>query len=653
MHKLKYYSIIVLILAVLACTTPVLASVLTNFSDGTTSGNFTYTTGTEWYTRALNIPSGSTATNAYIYLTGYLSDYFFIYNITSYGINTTPYNYRGQFINGTNYNDPGILNKDRANDGNWNNYASINTGTNEGGNLKYYYINYTILQYYYHNITANFNGQGLIKFACKDYTGAFNNWFNSEINPTSSTNITSQIPYSCTNYTTNLQLYMQCWNCFNEMRIYDVEVERTNQSYPRNVTLILNNQSVIFNYGSANGSSLNHKVLANITSYFSSVNGFPQNISFRSNTSGILEFSEIYAAYTVFSNITIFTELNKTVYKGSNVSVNIINGAGTTISYWTTNGSVLFSNPNVSGISTIEFFDSSTQIVPRRFYFNNLETSALNISLYVINSTNVSQVLFTLYRENGDILPGYYMAVLRKWLPDNSFYQVEMHKTDDNGQALLNVKLYDQLYKIRVYDAAMNLMYETGETEIKSTAITLTVNIAEDNWESLQGIVGVQYSQITFNAATSQLTTSYIDGSGILNYTIFKTIRRTMLGDVTVCNNITFGPVANLYCTIDLTQAGSFYSSLIIETKTNNSPYMVSSLWYRKTNTDMGKTGVLMTVIIMLALVALGLYNPAVAIVLALAGFGISVMLGLIYVSIGGVLVVTILGFMIVMKMRT
>jgi hypothetical protein len=196
-------------------------------------------------------------------------------------------------------------------------------------------------------------------------------------------------------------------------------------------------------------------------------------------------------------------------------------------------------------------------------------------------------------------------------------------------------------------------MYETGETEIKSTAITLTVNIAEDNWESLQGIVGVQYSQITFNAATSQLTTSYIDGSGILNYTIFKTIRRTMLGDVTVCNNITFGPVANLYCTIDLTQAGSFYSSLIIETKTNNSPYMVSSLWYRKTNTDMGKTGVLMTVIIMLALVALGLYNPAVAIVLALAGFGISVMLGLIYVSIGGVLVVTILGFMIVMKMRT
>lgn len=360
----------------------------TTFTDGTSNGNFTYILGNEMPSKTIQITAHNVVSNAVLYLKGYLSTNYYVFDVTSLGINNTPYNYRGQFINDTNPNDPGITNKDLANDGKWDTYATWASGTNEGGNNKYYYLNYTIKQFYNYNLTYLVNVAGSpFKVGCWQENNVFNEF---GTHYPSGSNISALIPYACTNHTTNLRLRFQFWNTFGNNNIYDFEVARINYTYPTNVSIILNNASVAYNYGLSNGSSLDHQVLVNMTSSFTYSPITLWNLSFRSNTSGILEFSGLQVDYQNVLNLTIHDEATNATISGPNLTVLITKGSSVS-SYWTTNGTLNLVG-SWDGQYIIDAYSSlyakNTQVVT----FSGGESKIVH--LYLLNKT--STTVFTL-----------------------------------------------------------------------------------------------------------------------------------------------------------------------------------------------------------------------------------------------------------------
>lgn len=453
------------------------ALTLTTFSDGSNSGNFTFTTGTEWYTRNLLIPPNAKVNNAYMFLNGYnvsnetttdiacnkafaadtcaganmtSSAAYLTTSCASAGItcptgvsrviwDDSPYSEWSQYNFSTQY------------------YGSVNiTITMSSGLLV---SNAALITIVGKNSTTGLDSAG-IQTATDGCVAPTTRWiaypsgielvtctsdtfysFTFEMNQSNGTyslytngvyKTTQNIARAVTNISgiefaagTGQDLYVSNIS-INGTNIANSSggsqlVTTTTYTYPRNVTLILNNQTVIFNYGATNTSVLDHRTPANFTAFMTTAGRtYPQNISFRSNQSGILEYSGLYVEYKNYLNITIYDESTFLPLSGQNFTIEILNGTAVT-TYYTTNASLLLYD-NWDGTFTISVFNTNYSRRDQVVTFSGGES--INASFYLANQTSstiftiqdrlTGQVITDALIEQSRLIGGSYVVVFSK-----------------------------------------------------------------------------------------------------------------------------------------------------------------------------------------------------------------------------------------------
>lgn len=450
---------------------------------------------------------------------------------------------------------------------------------------------------------------------------------------------------------TELRLSSENQNANSVLYIDNLTIENAVPTpYPYNLTLVYNDEN---KYNDPTYLINTTPVVMHINKTYSD-NLF--DIVFKSDDAGYLYVYDLFAEWNSPNlSIRVNTEERDLLYEASNITVNRIYDNVTWDSYWTTNGLINVVLLNVSGIIDLYYYDNAGFFPARHFYYYNDPSVSKNITIYVVNETNVTEVLFTLYRENGNTLPNYYIGV-DKYLPEyNDYVTVEMHRMDYNGQAVLNVEYIGAEYRFIVYDSNLNLIYTGDKTQIKSTSLTLTVSLVEDIWNTLQNVRGVTVGAIQYNNVTHQFVTYYNDSEGLLDHVTFKTIQRTAFGDTTICENVSESSSATLYCTIDPNGTGVFLSSLVVESASNYSDALVSVGEYsnRDQQNKIGLTGVFAWMLIFIVIVFLGLYNPAVAVLFAMLGLIAGVVMHISVISYTMLAVIIILGGIIIFKLKT
>lgn len=461
------------------------------------------------------------------------------------------------------------------------------------------------------------------------------------------------------NSTIEIDLFCSAKHFLGEVRIADVWIYNNITynnitSYPENLTIYLNETVLSYNNDSVfNGS---HNLSLNV-GYLNEFYATETNLTytFLSNKSGIL--NACVQEFSRFGNqsVTIRHELNRNVASGLNVSLNRIVNETAWDGHWTTTGYLNLTNINISSISDVEYYPRSGEYPTRHFYYKNVVNTSYIHTFYIVPFENVTQVLFTLYRETGTPLENYYIEVYKRWKDTNEYLLVEGHKTNFNGQAIMNLEILDDFYKFKVYDTTYNLIYESDETQIYSDTLSLTVRVVEDIWGTLENRRNILFGAPRYDNTTQQFMTHYTDPTGIVDYIQFTTIRRTLFGDFTICDNKSYATSATLYCTINPNQSGVFISQVFLESNTNHSPGFMGGAEYSNTQTP-GKTGQLglfLMGIFIVGVAALGMFNPVVAIVLAVLALIFGVLMNIIYLQIGTLVTLAILGGILVFKMRT
>lgn len=164
---------------------------------------------------------------------------------------------------------------------------------------------------------------------------------------------------------------------------------------------------------------------------------------------------------TVSVMIANFTFVNETSRAGVLVNVSITavgsteDGSFNQTTTLNNTGVAYVCRPNWASTLDGEFtvYYSNTTAAPRYYYLTADETTATNISVYVLASTSASYIKFNVMNQFGNPLADRELQLLR-YLPETATYLfVAMATTDDNGET--TVPLYSaggSYYTIYVYD---------------------------------------------------------------------------------------------------------------------------------------------------------------------------------------------------------
>jgi len=232
----------------------------------------------------------------------------------------------------------------------------------------------------------------------------------------------------------------------------------------------------------------------------------------------------------------------------------------------------------------------------------------------------------------------------------NSYKTVERLTTDYQGVAIGNIVLNTQPYKFLLYLNG-ELAFESTNTFITTTSRTFRLNLREDyfaNYNVVQGIT----STLTFNNDTKNFAYTFSDASGTIHYGCLKVIRRSINGD-TVVND-----------TCLQSAAGSILVNIGNDTGTNT--YLANgyvkfdeqfttatlSVNFNDVWRTYGLQGIFVSSLLIIGISAAALFNPILAVFLAILSFIMTNVLGIFYMDWQYIMVAVIMGGILIFQMN-
>ena len=437
----------------------------------------------------------------------------------------------------------------------------------------------------------------------------------------------------------------------NQTALVTVLVESENyfDNTTLNVNVSSNHQSKNYKYAEIyandliNGSSINNfqidyvnEANSSETGTVSTTNGiayipsysatYTLNISnayegsqYYSNSNTSLTASDYLQNYT-FSlfrsntvNITFYHERDLLLADDINITTELIVEGVWAQNYSISTG-VLFLEDLTVGDFEVRY--SATGFPERSYFFNLQNNTYVAINLYVANGTNTDPVTNTLYDDLGNKLSNYYIKLLRYYASSNSYLLVEECKTNFAGECVLNAELSSETqsiyYKFRIVGSDGTIHKTTQSTRIYDTSLTHFVILTNSITEELQQLNTISYDT-TFLTSSDQFKFTWDDSSGTASgatlelYTLTSNLTETLVSTTTVASasGTIYVPVTDDNLTYYRTK--SYVGGTYVQTVDKD---FLSSV------DIFGVFGIFLTILITIAVAAIGWWNPIAAIIL-------------------------------------
>lgn len=297
---------------------------------------------------------------------------------------------------------------------------------------------------------------------------------------------------------------------------------------------------------------------------------------------------------------------------------------------------------------------SGTGYTPRRWYiFENTRMTSTLVSntLYMLPTTSTTTFAVTTQDNLFNPTTNAYLGLLR-WYPSlNEYKIVDMGKTDDLGQTILNIQTESVDYRVAVYYLNGSLIVLKEPVRFICEAVPCEYSIfLPTTTSTLYDIDSIQYS-LTFNRTTKIFTFIWNDVSQattMMNLTVYK--------DAFDTSTILCSTTSNSFTGVLTCDVSAYSGNIRAEVYRSASPtiplyQLLVNLSNRLVDVTGGKTiGLFMTFIFVVFAFLVGIFNPVVAIVL-----GILAMIPALYVgSISGTVVIgfLILGMILIHFLR-
>lgn len=305
-------------------------------------------------------------------------------------------------------------------------------------------------------------------------------------------------------------------------------------------------------------------------------------------------------------NISFWDEETELLMNGKNVNFTLISTANAS-KYWTTSG-VKWITDLTRGIEyEIRYFSDGYNT---RSYFVNITATTQTVNLYLINSTNSSLTTATIYDYDGDLIEGATVGALRYYVSCNCYMLVEMSKTSGEGIAGLWLKKDTAYYKFQV-EYNDTIVYLSSATRIFDSSLTITVNLGTPVLKDFFKFYTVTY-RLNFTNSTNNFNFYFSDSKNHVTKGCLQVYLITPLQETLYNSSCNSSSSALLFVGInnatDTTYKAIGWVSIngtnyVLETATHTFSTIVAVF---------GTTGLFLTLIVLLVISFVGVYNPAV-----------------------------------------
>ena len=310
----------------------------------------------------------------------------------------------------------------------------------------------------------------------------------------------------------------------------------------------------------------------------------------------------------------------------------------------------------------VEYFgEVENESYSKRYYYlddsRSILGDSLNYSLYLLPTNMSTLVQFTVRDRTEDVLKNAIIYVQKYIVENNTYELVAMGRTDDNGQDLINLNLYDTWYRFLVYNSEMGLVYLGERTRLNANTVTITISGASvtGSLTSFDGISTV----LSFNSTGSNtFDLTFVDSTGSPRDVCLLVSKQTNRGLSVVCDFCDNSVSSSLSCAIDNSTA-SYIAQAYVEIdgirRVINTAYatirsvvdddFTRSLWF---------DGLIGLVLLAGTFAFAFVWNPTAGLVAMFVAIAVAAVLGLVHLSfVPGVVALGIIVLYVAYKMRS
>jgi len=302
--------------------------------------------------------------------------------------------------------------------------------------------------------------------------------------------------------------------------------------------------------------------------------------------------------------------------------------------------------------------NSSNTYANRKYYLVNytLDNVTDDIYLYNLLESRAEEITIRVYdRTTGRNIPDAYVKVLR-YYPETGVYKtVEVEKTDQQGQTLAKMVLYDVFYKFIVEKDGV-VVLSTGVEKILSVSKVLSAVVSEDVLDSWGKMFGVSQT-VTCTNSTNTCRFTWSDSTNIVQTATFKVWRFNGYGQVLISEQSMDSTAGTLVYTIIEDMTGNSYKAQgFIESNTAYSDYNGPNDWIHR-DADLSNWGgvsalfpylllMLSAVFALIDLGAMGVIGGSLLVIIT--GF----IIGIFPVTFGTITTLVVLGIILMARIK-
>jgi len=349
------------------------------------------------------------------------------------------------------------------------------------------------------------------------------------------------------------------------------------------------------------------------------------NISLRDESNNSLVIGDIRGYFSVWvSSISQFRAFNLS-WTGNSTYGLCINNA----------------SANYTTDAQLEYW--ATGYENKNYYFDDIILDNVTDTLNLFLTKNTTQVTLKVTDYDDDAIKDVLIHIQSYDLGTNSYKTTEIVKTDFQGKAFAEMILYTQWYQFMLIYKGQTVL-QTDATKLTSNTLNFQIDLGS-NPLSDYNVVEKMVCAVSFNNATNNFRFDFNNPSG-----------NPILATLDVYNSTTY--ITNLLNTSSLTSASG---TILInigtpknETYTgkgyvtiNNQKYICgvpSSVSYGKDYITWGLQGIFFTMLVCIFLVCVGIWSPAIAVLLLIIAIIITNLFGMFHLNTPYLITLIILG---------
>jgi hypothetical protein len=313
--------------------------------------------------------------------------------------------------------------------------------------------------------------------------------------------------------------------------------------------------------------------------------------------------------------------------------------------------------PNSTLYTNMEARFTASGYNPRYYYLINssLSNQSSDIFLKMIDTTSGVRFTFTIMKD-GLRIDNAYVTLLKKNLGTENWETLSITQTDNAGEFSEYLELdRDYGFIILKDNSVLGTIYEKSSCSASPCLKTLSIqsNVSYDYMQVFNESFAqnVLYS-FNYDKDNKVVNLSFVDTTGLANYVRMQVdLLRYSNSTNTICNETLSSTAGTIVCNLT-SYNGNFIASVYISRSPEKIIAKISGVISAISET-IGKEFSLLIVLALVLIVGIaGAYNPILGIILLVVVMFISQSIGLLVLSPSSIVIITILGFLIAIKLN-